>query len=309
MISKSSSDVFAGAFSVNEDIGEGVELGPDGICSNKYLIPNSNKTECILPQRIDIGKHFIMTGGVDATREFHENMVSRVSSFGVYMIDAIEQYPVVNDLFLRDSFQKVAKEVCPPNKQILDPFQFNFIIQIPGQTVALHLDAPYFWGASRFQLPQWLLVAMEFSNLFADRFIDQVQIVGYLHDRIPEAGDGGDFVYYPDNSGYRDVPSFPLSASAVDGSKVIHAATIYRSKFPGKARSYGMMGTKSGVSLLTRRWFVCTIVRTFALASFIEHAVSATMKKSPSITKSFATISILIHCHWIMYSTGLSLIL
>jgi hypothetical protein len=115
----------------------------------------------------------------------------------------------------------------------LDPFQFNFIIQIPGQTVALHLDTPYFWGASRFQLPQWLLVAMVFSNLFADRFIDQVQIVGYLHDRIPEAGDGGDFVYYPDNSGYRNVPSFPLSASAVDGSKVVHAATVYRPKFPG----------------------------------------------------------------------------
>lgn len=37
-----------------------------------------------------------------------------------------------------------------------DPFQFNFILSVPGQTVALHLDAPYFLGATRFQVPQWL---------------------------------------------------------------------------------------------------------------------------------------------------------
>ena len=35
-------------------------------------------------------------------------------------------------------------------------FQFNFILSVPGQTVALHLDSPYFLGATRFQVPQWL---------------------------------------------------------------------------------------------------------------------------------------------------------
>ncbi len=100
--------------------------------------------------------------------------------------------------------------------------------------MALHLDASYFWGASRFQFPQWLLVAMVFSNLFQDQFIDQVQVVGYLHDRIPKESDGGDFVYYPDNLGFRSVPSMPRSGSVVDGSKVVHAATIYRPDFvPG----------------------------------------------------------------------------
>lgn len=225
-------NVVAGSFSVHEDIGEGEPLVGD-VCTNSFLIPNSDKSKCILPQRIDIGKHFVMTGGVDANREFREAMISRVSSFGVYMIDSIENYPVINELFVSENFQTAAKKICPSDKQVLDPFQFNFIIQIPGQTVALHIDAPYFWGASRFQLPQWLLAAMVFSNLFADRFIDQVQVVGYLHDRFPESGDGGDFVYYPDNKGYLDVPSNPLSASAVDGSKVVHASTVYRPDFPG----------------------------------------------------------------------------
>ena len=55
-------------------------------------------------------------------------------------------------------------------------------MQVPGQTVATHIDAVYFDGASRFEYPQWLLAVMEFSGLFQDKFIDQVQVVGYLHD-------------------------------------------------------------------------------------------------------------------------------
>ena len=117
--------------------------------------------------------------------------------------------------------------MCPKNKPFLDPFQFNFIMQVlqgplpllslstplpnrgsvysraitsrpqvPGQTVAMHLDAPfvpqpfpsqphspsqfhflrYFWGASRVSVPQWLLVTMVFSGLFQDKFVDQVQV-------------------------------------------------------------------------------------------------------------------------------------
>jgi hypothetical protein len=40
----------------------------------------------------------------------------------------------------------------------------------------MHLDAPYFWGASRVSVPQWLLVSMVFSGLFQDKFVDQVQV-------------------------------------------------------------------------------------------------------------------------------------
>jgi hypothetical protein len=41
----------------------------------------------------------------------------------------------------------------------------------------MHLDAPYFWGASRVSVPQWLLVSMVFSGLFQDKFVDQVQVL------------------------------------------------------------------------------------------------------------------------------------
>ena len=204
---------------LHEHIGEAQPIGADGKCSHKYLAPNINRTHCILPQRIDIGKHFITTGGIrlflvsyciylrflidliltcviifyysficaylysgpDAIREPFEKMINRVSSFGRYMFETVEKYPIVVKLFQQDKFQKAAKSICPAEKQFLDPFQFNFIMQVPGQTVATHIDGAYFWGATRKDVPQWLLACMGFSGLFQDKFVDQVRTVGYPH--------------------------------------------------------------------------------------------------------------------------------
>ena len=160
-----------------EDIGAYQDINADGTCSHKFLFPNPEKNKCVLPQRVDIGKHFILTGGFDGTKELYHHLVDRVSSFGKYtFIEDIEKYPPVKALFESRNFQDAARSVCPKDKQFLDPFQFNFIVQVPGQTVAMHIDSPYFWGASRFSFPQWFLVAMVFSNLFRDKFIDQVQV-------------------------------------------------------------------------------------------------------------------------------------
>lgn len=213
----------------HEHIGEAVPIGEDGSCAHKYLAPNINRTHCILPQRIDIGKHFITTGGPDAIREPFEKMISRVSSFGRYMFEKIDEYPVVLDLFNQDTFQNAAKSVCPADKQHLDPFQFNFIMQVPGQTVATHIDGAYFWGASRKDIPQWLLACMVFSGLFKDKFVDQVQVVGYLHDWQPKPSDGGTFVYYNTDSSVPDVMHpVPRAGAIIDGSKTVHAAVVYK---------------------------------------------------------------------------------
>ena len=223
-------DLKSGFSGAREDIGEGQPVNPDGTCSHQYLIPNVNKTLCTLPQRIDIGRHFMMTGGPDAVRENSDKLIDRLSSFGKYLTD-LSKYPVINDLFASDGFQNAAKTICPAEKQYLDPFQFNFIIQVPGQTVALHIDAPYFWGASRKEIPQWLLASMVYSGLFRDRFIDQVQVVGYLHRWLPESKPnvGGDFIYY---LGAGSLPQYlspvPRAGNSVDGSKTVHAALIYR---------------------------------------------------------------------------------
>ncbi len=211
-----------------EDIGEAQPINEDGTCTHQFLFPNMKKTKCIPPQRVDIGKHYVMTGGIDGSKEIYEDLVDRVSSFGRYtFISDLDQYPAVKKLFESDTFQDAAKSICPMEKKFLNPFQFNFIIQVPGQTVALHIDSPYFWGASRFEFPQWLIVAMVFSNLFNEKFIDQVQVVGYLH-QWDAIGQGGEFVWYNNDTSFESVLPKPNSGSLVDGSKVLHASKVYR---------------------------------------------------------------------------------
>lgn len=218
---------------------EAQPINTDGSCSHKFLFPNLDKTKCHLPQRVDIGKHFVMSGGLDGSKEFYTDLVDRVSSFGRYtFVEDIDKYPAVKRLFESETFQNAAKSVCPIDRKHLNPFQFNFIVQVPGQTVALHIDSPYFWSrktghANRFSFPQWFLVAMVFSNLFQKDFINQVQVVGYLHQWDPSLGkedrSGGEFVWYNNDTSMETVLPTPLSGNVIDGSKVLHASKIYRS--------------------------------------------------------------------------------
>ena len=70
---------------------------------------------------------------------------------------------------------------------------------------------------------------MTFSGLFQERFIDQVQVVAYLHEWQPTLQDRGDFVYYSQNSAeFETIGVEPRSGSGIDGSKSIHAARTYR---------------------------------------------------------------------------------
>jgi hypothetical protein len=83
---------------LNEHIGEAVPKIPGEPCNHPFLVPDIAEENCILPQRIDVGRHFILSGGPEAIREPHESMVNRVSSFGRFMFD-LKQYPVGEKLF------------------------------------------------------------------------------------------------------------------------------------------------------------------------------------------------------------------
>ena len=63
----------------NEDIGEGTPVHPDGSCNHPFLVPNMKRTQCVLPGRIDVGKHFILSGGCDGIRENFNQMIHRLS--------------------------------------------------------------------------------------------------------------------------------------------------------------------------------------------------------------------------------------
>ena len=67
--------------------------------------------------------------------------IDRVNSFGRYtFVQDLDQYPVVKSLFTNDSFQKAAQSICPEAQQYLDPFQFNYIIEVPGKIMKILFD-------------------------------------------------------------------------------------------------------------------------------------------------------------------------
>lgn len=69
----------------HEHIGEAVPIGANGKCAHPYLIPSQSKKECVLPGRIDVARHFMLSGGVEGVKESYDDLVSRVQSFGRYM--------------------------------------------------------------------------------------------------------------------------------------------------------------------------------------------------------------------------------
>jgi hypothetical protein len=83
---------------LHEHIGEAVPKVPGKSCAHPFLVPDIAEEKCILPQRIDVGRHYVLTGGPEAIREPHESMVNRVSSFGRYMFN-LKEYSVAEKLF------------------------------------------------------------------------------------------------------------------------------------------------------------------------------------------------------------------
>ena len=112
-------------------MGEAVAAEADGSCAHPFLAPSAAGDLCVLPGRVDIGRHFVGTGGVDGLKEPYEKLVSRLLSFGMYVFD-LDQVPAARDLFADPKFTALAKQICPADKQHLDPFQFNFIVQVPA---------------------------------------------------------------------------------------------------------------------------------------------------------------------------------
>jgi hypothetical protein len=211
-----------------DNIGEAVPANLSatgaGRCPHRLLTLDNSGTRCIFPGRIDVGRHYLMTGGPEAKKESAELLTSRVQPFLHYILDYKED-PVTKELLEHKDMVKFAENICPKDKPFLDPFQFNYVVNLPGQTVATHVDAVYFRKASRFHMPQWLLAVMHFSGLFKEDYVDQVQIVAYYHKWTDDRS--GPFLFW--NTPGEPEISWPItrSANSVDGSKVIHAAGVY----------------------------------------------------------------------------------
>jgi hypothetical protein len=200
---------------------------------------NLNRTLCHFSNRLDVGMHFVKTGGFNGHIEFYDRMVARILPFRKRLIqqtqtdrNTYESFINLNKLteFNDIEFLKKIQTICSENEIlksgqnismnsiINEMFQFDLIVILPGQELPMHLNVPYFLGADRNTLPQWLLVTMKNSKLFDHLFIPQVQGIVWIdlekEDKISKDtrqkdsvtngaqykdinGVGGDFYFYP----------------------------------------------------------------------------------------------------------------
>lgn len=221
-----------------EEIGEAEPITKDGSCENHFLIPNKDATKCVLPGRFDVASHYLTFGGKAGLKEAYDDLVSRMLSFNKFFFDydeGMRKLPSLKSLFNAKGYLENAAEVCDlgtPNP-VLDPFQLGVIVQVPGQSVPMHLDAPYFWGASRFTLPIWLVVVMQFSGLWEQYRVHQVQGVAYIHDWDNKTlENGGGFFFYPGNLNGKaiTIPAERSTGIVCDGAIQVHGTELFQPK-------------------------------------------------------------------------------
>ena len=76
-----------------DSAGEAVPVGSDD-CNHPFMSINHNRTLCHIPQRIDVGNHFIASGGFNSYMESYEKMVSRILVFHNKFNNLIKTYKI-----------------------------------------------------------------------------------------------------------------------------------------------------------------------------------------------------------------------
>ena len=151
---------------------------------------------------------FVKTGGFNGYIEYFDRMVARILPFRRRIIPSKNSFDDANDFkklaeFNTASFLDKVKSVCTSKATtslINEMYQLDLLLMLPGicnfyfktsfyflyenlkysksnkigQELPMHLNVPYFMGANRNTLPQWLLVDMKHSKLFDHLYVHQV---------------------------------------------------------------------------------------------------------------------------------------
>ena len=237
-----------------EHVGEAERQRPDGSCRNKYLVPSErlNSTNCILHHRMDVGLSYVFTGGRGAMTNDPESLASRSAVFFVPLYKLRADYDGAGDPLAGDVMDTIAATVPGVESILRDPklaeatravcgadrpemgsiFQVAFVVNVPGQQLATHYDIPFFWGANRYTLPHWLIVAMSASGLFDDIRIRQIQGVAYVH-RWNHPSSGAIHLYvHGAGKEAAVIPANSSSAVIVDGSVCQHGVDMHNTAAP-----------------------------------------------------------------------------
>ncbi|MGB5813149.1 MAG: hypothetical protein WBG86_21625 [Polyangiales bacterium] len=170
-----------------------------------------------LPQRYDAAANFLNTGGRFGRREDVATLVARTNYFReTYAYDA-SSIDGIGPFLNHPGFIAAARKIH--DRTVVVPNIVYANILVPGQELAVHTDVPEFRGADRHRFPQWLLVVMHHSGLFAKWRRHIATGVAYF-----SPCEGGAFAFYPEGpqAAARTLPVKANTAILLDTDTVFH---------------------------------------------------------------------------------------
>jgi hypothetical protein len=144
-----------------------------------------------LPQRFDAAINFVKTGGRFGRKEAPAVLAARTNYFRETYAYDDEATPGIEPFMHHPGLIEAAKKVHDCTVVVPNIVYANLLV--PGQELAVHTDVPEFRGANRKLYPQWLMVVMLHSGLFAKwrrRIATGISYFGGAR--------GGALAFYPD---------------------------------------------------------------------------------------------------------------
>ncbi|MGH9231750.1 MAG: 2OG-Fe(II) oxygenase [Acidimicrobiales bacterium] len=168
--------------------------------------------------RHDSVQHFLRTGGARGPGADVATLAARTSYFREeYAYDGAEHIGGVESFLHNPGLVRAAVDLY--DRPIVEPAIAFANLMVPGQELAVHTDVPEFRGASRRNVPQWLLVVMHHSGLFDPWRLRIATGIAYFRD-----GEGGALRYWPDGPDGAPVvhPVRANTAVVLDTDSVFH---------------------------------------------------------------------------------------
>ena len=146
-----------------------------------------------LYQRHDAAMNFIRSGGRLGRQESFESLAVRTNYFRETYAYAEPVVPGIAGFLWHEGFVEAARVLY--GRPVIAPAIVYANLLVPGQELAVHTDVPEFRGANRTKDPEWLLVVMHHSGLFAPWRMPIATGVAWFRGCR-----GGEFAFYPDGA-------------------------------------------------------------------------------------------------------------
>jgi len=169
-----------------------------------------------LPQRWDAAWNFVQTGGRFGRKEEPAVLAARTNYFRETYAYDDEAIPGILPFRNHAGLMEAARKVHDCAVVVPNIVYANLLL--PGQELAVHTDVPEFRGANRKLYPQWLMVVMLHSGLFAAWRRKIATGIAYFG-----CAQGGALAFYPEG---REGPARTLEARH-DTAIVLDTDTVF----------------------------------------------------------------------------------